>query len=60
MVSVEHNIHFKESSLYHLGVDDFVFADNFYRILFTRCRVLCHIDPTEGSTAKLSLENEVL
>ena len=60
MVSVEHYVHFKESPLYHLGVDDLVFADHFYRILFPRCRVFCHIDPTEGSTAKLSLENEVL
>ena len=60
MVSVEHNIHFEESSLYHLGVDDLVFANHFYRILFTRCRVLCHIDSAEGSTAKLCLENEVL
>ena len=60
MVSVEHNIHFKESSLYHLGVDDLVFADHFYRILFPCCRVLCHIDSSEGSTAKLCLENEVL
>ena len=60
MVGVEHNIHFEESSLDHLSVDDFVFANHLNRILFTCGRELCHIDPTKGSTAKLCFENEVL
>ena len=60
MISVEHYVHLEESSLNHLSVDDFVFADDFYRILFSCVRELCHVDPTKGTTAKLLFENKVL
>ena len=60
MISVEHYVHLEESSLNHLSVDDFVFADHFYRILFPRVRELRHVNPTKGTTAKLLLENKVL
>ena len=60
MVSVEHYVHLEKSSLNHLSVNDLVFADDFYRILFPRVRELSHVDPTKGTTAKLLLENKVL
>ena len=60
MVSVEHYVHLEESSLYHLSVDDLVFADHFYRILLPRVCELCHVDPSKRTTAELLLENKVL